>query len=1010
VTDLRTQLQATLGDNYTLQRELGGGGMSRVFLATETALGRDVVIKVISPEVMGDAGADRFAREVKLAARLQHANIVPVLTAGDANGLAYYTMPMVRGETVRERLQRGAVPPAESRAMLRDIARALAYAHGEGIVHRDVKPENVLLSGDAALVADFGIAKAIALSKTEAPGGTLTQMGTSLGTPAYMAPEQAAGDEVDARADLYAWGVMAYELLTSKHPFADKTTGQQLIAAHIAEKPKPLLDVLTADARRDVNVRALAPLVMQCLEKQPAARPANARVVLDALEKPVAAPSGAVRGRMMAIGAAALVVVAAVMWFAMLRSADTAATPMYEPKRVVVATFENKSGDRSLDPLGVMAADWIARGLVGTGLVDVGGTAADLQARGVAMGSAGTESAVQGLARAANAGIVVSGAFYKQGDSVLFQADFTDANAAKLVQSVGPVSALAASPLTGVELLRQRVVGALAPLVDPMLATFASQTRQPPSVEAYRELLAGEASFYTNEPEAMDRYRRAAQMDSAYVFPLLRFGLVASNMEDTPRYDSALAVLRPRRARMTPYEQAYFDYVACTASVDKERCVTATREMVRLSPKSQNAAYLYGVTLRTANRPRTADSVLRLLDPKSGELAGRLYIYEHEGSTLHTLGEYQRELEYMRLGSAQYPNRQLLAPLIIRAYVALGKLRDADSIMTVALSLPTDLRESATTTAVFAVYELRWHGHASEADAMAARVLAWMGTRPAAERASREKRVRRAELLMASHRWNDLQAIADSLVAERLTNTSALPYALMLQGIALAKRGHRAEAEAVIAKIATLGGPSADVARCFTGSMGRCGEWYRAGIAAALGDDARAVSLLPPGFGTTGTAHRHVIGEMLQHYAPFQELIKPRGCWRFRKSRGDHAQIAGADHGPPEHRTRIDSQYSKGILNIPSCRPDETMDFEFDDAKSRSNKQKHGIDFLDAERLWLDDRLLEVQARTGDEPRFVVIGRIAGVCWSAVITYRGGRVRLISVRRSRTEEVALYES
>ena len=269
--------------------------------------------------------------------------------------------------------------------------------------------------------------------------------------------------------------------------------------------------------------------------------------------------------------------------------------------------------------------------------------------------------------------------------------------------------------------------------------------------------------------------------------------------------------------------------------------------------------------------------MLRLLDPKGGELAGRIYFFEHEGSALHALGEYQREIEYMRLASAQYPNRQSIAPLAIRAYVALGKLREADSIMTVALSLPTDLRQSAIGTAADAVYELRWHGHASEADAMAARVLVWVGTRPAAERARQQMREGRAELLMAAHRWNDLQAIADSLVTEGPTNASALPYALMLQGVALAKRGHRAEAEAVIAKMSTLGGSNADVARCWTVSTGRCGDWYRAGIAAALGDDARAVSFLPPGFGTTGTAHRNVIGEMLQHYAPFQELIKPRG-------------------------------------------------------------------------------------------------------------------------------------
>ena len=874
MNDVTAVLRQALAGRFDVQRELGGGGMSRVYVATETALGRDVVVKVISPEVMGDSGADRFAREVKLAARLQHANIVPVLTAGDAGGMAYYTMPMVRGESVRERLKRGAVPPSEARTILRDIVRALAYAHGEGIVHRDIKPENVLLSGDAALVTDFGIAKAIALSKTEAPGGTLTQVGTSLGTPAYMAPEQAAGDEVDARADLYAWGVMAYELLTGRHPFAEKTTGQQLIAAHLAEKPKPLLDVVSPEARRDPTVRALAPLVMQCLEKAAAARPANARAVLDALEGPVdAAPSGASRGRMIGLGVAALVGVAAVAWVATSRGAGGGGRPRYEPKRVVVATFENKSGDKALDPLGAMAADWIARGLVGTGLVDVGGTAAELQARGVATSSAGEESPVQGLARAANAGLVISGAYYKQGDSVLFQADFTDANLAKLVQTVGPVSALAVSPLTGVELLRQRVVGALAPLVDPMLATFASQTRQPPSVEAYRELLAGEATFYTKEPEAMDHYRRAARMDSSYVFPLLRFVLVAINRGDTPRYDSAVAVLRQRRPRMTPYEQAYFDYAACTNSRDHASCVTATREMVRLSPKSQNAAYLHGITLRDANRPREADSVFRRLDPRSGELAGRIYLLEHASSALHALGEYQREFDFMRSASAQYPGRQYLAPFVIRAFVAVGRLREADSVVTAALSLPNDLRQSASGTAVTAIRELRWHGHASEADALAVRVLSWTSTRPAVERESVEGRVDRADLLMVAHRWEALQALTDSLVAAVPTNG----YARMMQGIAFAKRGKLAEAEVSLGTLVSFENRIDPQDKVNCGDDSLCRQGLRAGIAAALGDPARAVSLLPPRFGTTGRGHFHVIGEMLQDYAPFQDLIKPRG-------------------------------------------------------------------------------------------------------------------------------------
>ncbi len=270
---LQDQLQAALGRAYTLERELGGGGMSRVFVAEEARLGRKVVIKVLAPELTAGLNVERFEREIRLAASLQQANIVPVLSAGGADdGMPYYTMPFVEGESLRARLSRdGALSIGEITGILRDVARALAYAHQHGVVHRDIKPDNVLLSGGTAVVTDFGIAKALSASRvTEAEGTALTQMGTAIGTPAYMAPEQVAGDpDVDHRADIYALGCMAYELLTGQTPFADRTP-QRVLAAHLSETPRPV-----SELRPDVPP-ALAELTMHCLAKDPAERPQSA--------------------------------------------------------------------------------------------------------------------------------------------------------------------------------------------------------------------------------------------------------------------------------------------------------------------------------------------------------------------------------------------------------------------------------------------------------------------------------------------------------------------------------------------------------------------------------------------------------------------------------------------------------------------------------------------------------------------------------------------------------------
>jgi TolB-like protein len=342
---LRDQLQTCLGTAYTVDRELGGGGMSRVFVARDAALERDVVVKVLAPELAAGVSAERFMREIKLAAGLQQANIVPLHSAGEMDGLPYYTMPFVDGLSLRARLERnGALPVAEAVGVLRDVTRALAYAHEHGVVHRDIKPENILLSGDAAVVTDFGIAKALSASRTQAPGGTLTQVGTSIGTPAYMAPEQAAGDpDTDHRADLYALGCVAYEMLAGSAPFAGRPT-HQLFAAHLNEVPR-LLGTVRADAPRP-----LAELVAQLLEKDPARRPQTARAVLQSLDGmstgTSAAPaprSSAGRIATIAMIAAGLLVVAGA--YATWRGSHRTTDADSAISAVAVLPFENASGD-----------------------------------------------------------------------------------------------------------------------------------------------------------------------------------------------------------------------------------------------------------------------------------------------------------------------------------------------------------------------------------------------------------------------------------------------------------------------------------------------------------------------------------------------------------------------------------------------------------------------------------------------------------------------------------------
>jgi eukaryotic-like serine/threonine-protein kinase len=374
VTDeLQRALQAAIAPALIIERELGGGGMSRVFLAREAALDRRVVVKVLAPHLAAGLSAERFRREIQVAARLQHPHIVPLLTAGQAGDVLFYTMPFVEGESLRARLGReGELPVALAGRLLQEVARALAYAHRQGIVHRDIKPANILLAEDEAQVADFGIAKALASSASASEDDGLTSVGLALGTPAYMAPEQAGGDAVDHRADLYALGCVGYEMLTGQPPF-ERRTPHAMMAAHATEAPVPVA------TRRPAVPSSLAALVMRLMEKRPADRPQDADEVVRALNavthpeqvaaeprtRVVATPSAAPahRGRWLVAGSAGAVVLAVVAAAVLKRHPPPIGV---DGRLVAVAPFRVTGADSGVSYLREGMVDLLSATMSGT--------------------------------------------------------------------------------------------------------------------------------------------------------------------------------------------------------------------------------------------------------------------------------------------------------------------------------------------------------------------------------------------------------------------------------------------------------------------------------------------------------------------------------------------------------------------------------------------------------------------------------------------------------------------
>jgi TolB-like protein len=711
--------------HFQVLEPLGAGGMGVVYRAKDTRLGRAVALKFPLPPYSLDAAAKaRFLREAHAAAALDHPNLCTIYEVGESDdGWLFLAMALYPGETLRVRLAReGPLPVEQALAIARQIAQGLACAHAAGIVHRDLKPGNVMLVPNGAVkILDFGLAKA----RDE----SLSASSARLGTASYMAPEQVRGETVDGRTDLWALGVLLYEMLIGRKPFAGE---HEAATAHAILHDEP---VAPSKIHRDIPA-AVEEIILTLLEKDPARRYGTAEELVNKLAAagPIKGPGMRfpwrwrliARRRRLSMGVAAAVgMVVAVSGVVLLlsRSGDQG-TGALSP--VVVMPFENRSGERDLDALGAMAADWVARGLTEATFLTVLEAHSALAATRT-LGPAATPVAV---GRETGAGVAVSGSYFVQGDSLHFQAQIASTANGSILLGIGGVTAPRRRPLDGVEQLRQRVLAALASLHDKEVTTFQTGLAQPPTYAAYREYTEGlELYLRTAWRDAARHFQRAAALDSSFLVARL-WAAQSWDGVDNAQAKSILHGLQPLRHRLGGFDRARFDFVMAQ---DPEEAYRAALRMVEAAPGSVDARREAALSALRVLRPREALKRLQELDPGSGLMREWGDYWSAVAWAQHMLGEHQDELAAARRGRQLYPSNGHFRFLELRALAALGRAAELDSV--VRADWPATPGQIGILSQAIAG-ELLAHGHAGSASRLLHYAAELLAARPPSEPAS----------------------------------------------------------------------------------------------------------------------------------------------------------------------------------------------------------------------------------------------------------------------------------
>lgn len=856
--------------HYKILEELGESDAGKVYKAEDTKLGRTVTLKFLPADLTREQSTKtQIIYDVQAAAALQHQNICAIHEIDESeDGKLFVSMECFEGETLEEKVDSGPVPLEEALRLILDAAEGLTRAHASGVVHKNLTPANLTVTNDGVLkVLDFGLPGLESASKETRTGQRLTNV-------SYLSPEQVRGGEADARADVWALGAILYHLLAGKAPFAGDRE-DEILAGIVNRDPEPL------DSRRGDLPRELVRILRRALDKDAQARYQTSAEFLgdllgvyEPLRSEVEGPELKARPmRKARMGLrhpaviAGVVLVAAVLFIVLKflpgkEPSDPIDLTWDEPPLVVVTPFENRTGDASLDNVAALASEILARDLAGLDLLKT-----------LPVGEAEPEASA-GAKDRAEPDIIVSGAFYLEGDELQFQARVSEADRGVLISALPMIGGTREAPRVAIEQVSQRVMGALAMQLDnPFRQPIPSR---PPTYEAflgYNQALHGfDAEMFGGGSlmEAIGLWQEAAAQDTTFFRPLVLIPALLATMLGAPKQaTAALDALEDKRSRMDDYDRLFADLIEEELAENPQEALRIAERLERMAPRDQLVKIF---KMRACAALGLAHGFLETydaLDLTEDQERRMVFAFQarHAGYAYHHLGLYDKELEVRKRLIEYYPKLLLLRGDEMDSYAAMGKI---DEIWRVVKEC-----QQAAGGRGFLDYNLwgasrtlRAHGYREEAIEL---VNDYIEDRLAVEGEDLPP-VFLAKSFYEAERWDESRAAFEEAMA--LDPEHADGYKVFFARID-ARIGNRDAVERFLegleekrAQVSPDAGPD------------RAELELRAELAALLGDRDRAVALLKEaldqGGGTMAGCNHNFDLESLHGYPPFEELIRPR--------------------------------------------------------------------------------------------------------------------------------------